>query len=265
MIGRQAGNLQAPLPAGTLMPRLLFISDLHLSPTHPDILASFLGFLRSDAGKADALYILGDLFDSWVGDDDDTELARQVRGALAALSEHIPVHFQAGNRDFLIGARFCEQTGVSLMADETVIEIKGKRILLMHGDLLCSDDLDYQQARKTLRNPAFISDFLSKPLAERQQLAAHYRKLSGEATAAKAANIMDVNQQTLVSFMHKHRADWLIHGHTHRPGDHEFELDGRPCKRLVLAPWSDDSAQIMQLDYSDDEPGILISRYDAGT
>ena len=124
------------------MPRLLFISDLHLSPTHPDILAPVLRFLRSDAGKADALYMLGDLFDSWVGDDDDTELARQVRGGLAALSEHIPVHFQAGNRDFLIGARFCEQTGVSLMEDETVIEIKGKRILLMHGDLLCTDELD---------------------------------------------------------------------------------------------------------------------------
>lgn len=260
---QQAGD--QPLPGTRFMPKLLFISDLHLSPSQPDILASFLRFLRSDAPAADALYILGDLFDSWVGDDDDTELAGQVRGGLAALSNQVRIHFQAGNRDFLIGARFCEQTGVSLMEDETVIDIQGKRILLMHGDLLCTDDLDYQQARKTLHDPGFISDFLSRPLAERHQLVAHYRKLSGEATAAKAANIMDINQQALLSFMGKHRADCLIHGHTHRPAEHLFELDGRSRRRLVLAPWSDTSAQVLQLDYSDDKPGMLISRYEAGT
>ena len=247
------------------MPRLIFISDLHLSPSHPDSLQKFLHFLRSEARTAEALYILGDLFDSWVGDDDDSEMARRVRGGLADLSKRILVFFQPGNRDFLIGELFASQTGTRLLEDETVIEINGKRILLMHGDLLCTDDLDYQQARKTLRSPEFISDFLSRPLPEREQLAAHYRKLSGEATAVKAADIMDVNQQTVQSFMTRHHADWLIHGHTHRPADHDFALSGKNRRRLVLAAWAPESAQFIQLDYSVGKPGIVTSRYEAGT
>jgi UDP-2,3-diacylglucosamine hydrolase len=214
---------------------------------------------------ADALYILGDLFDSWVGDDDNSELAGQVREGLKALSAQTKIYFQPGNRDFLIGGLFAHQTGIRMMEAETVIEINKQRILLMHGDLLCTDDVDYQQARITLRSKEFISDFLTKSLKERARLAAQYRKLSGEATAAKASDIMDVNQQTVLSFMRRHKAHYLIHGHTHRPGEHSFELDGQPCQRLVLAAWQDKAAQIMRLDYSADKPGMLISRYEEGT
>jgi len=247
------------------MPRLLFISDLHLSPVHPGALQLFLNFLTSDATEADALYILGDLFDSWIGDDIDSELANQVRQGLKALSSHTRIYFQPGNRDFLLGELFTEQTGVQIIDEETIIEINDQRMLLMHGDLLCTDDVDYQQARNTLRSQEFIGDFLSKSLQERNRLAAHYRKISGETTAAKAAGIMDVNQQTVLSFMDKHHARYLIHGHTHRPAEHDFQLGDQPCQRQVLASWADDSAEILQLDYSDDKPGMLISRYESGT
>lgn len=247
------------------MSKLIFISDLHLSPSHPGTLQKFLLFLNSEANTAEALYILGDLFDGWIGDDDNSDLANQVREGLAGLSSRTQVYFQPGNRDFLLGTLFASQTGIRLLEDEHVIEIDGKRILLMHGDLLCTDDLDYQRARKTLRNPGVINDLLSKPLVEREQLAAHYRKLSGEATAVKTADIMDVNQHAVQSFMAKHKADWLIHGHTHRPADHDFMLDGKNCRRLVLAAWTDESAQYIQLDYSADKPGMVTSRYEAGT
>ncbi len=246
------------------MSQLLFISDLHLSPAHPGTLQLFLKFLKSDARQANALYILGDLFDSWVGDDEDSELASQVRQGLTALSKQTQIYFQPGNRDFLLGQKFAGQTGIRIMEEETVIEINGRRILLIHGDLLCTDDLDYQQARKTLRSEEFIRDFLARPLQERALLAAQYRKLSGEATSVKALDIMDVNQQTVLSFMRRHQANYLIHGHTHRPGDHSLEWDGHPCQRLVLAAWSEKSAQVMQLAYSADKPGMVISRYEAG-
>ena len=134
----------------------------------------------------------------------------------------------------------------------------------MHGDLLCTDDADYQQARKTLRSPAFIDDFLSKPIQERLTLAAQYRKLSGEAIALKASDIMDVNQQAVLSVMHKHHAHHLIHGHTHRPNDHVFEVDGQQYQRSVLSDWSNTSAEILRIDYSNDKPGMHISRYGIG-
>lgn len=247
------------------MPQLLFISDLHLSPSNQGCLQLFLQLLESDARQADALYILGDLFDSWIGDDEESELASQVREGLKTLSKQTQIYFQPGNRDFLLGELFAEQTGIRILKEEVVIEVNNQRILLMHGDLLCTDDLEYQQARKTFRNEEIIRDFLARPLQERAQLAAQYRKLSGEATAVKAQDIMDANQQAVASFMHRHQADYLIHGHTHRPCDHSFELNGQPCQRSVLAAWSDKSAPIMRLDYSADKPGIRISRYEAGT
>lgn len=243
------------------MPSLLFISDLHLSASNPDTLHLFLKFLQMDASKAEALYILGDLFDSWVGDDVDSDFTNRVRQGLKALASQTRVHFQPGNRDFLIGTLFAEQTDIRLLEDETVIEINGQRILLMHGDLLCTDDKDYQQARKTLRSPAFIDDFLAKPVPERTALAAQYRKQSGEAIALKAADIMDVNQQAVLSTMRKHHARLLIHGHTHRPHDHVFEANGQQYQRLVLADWSDKSSEVLQIDYSDDNPGLGVSRY----
>ncbi len=225
------------------MPRLLFISDLHLSSSNQGTLKLFLEFLKSDALEADALYILGDLFDSWIGDDDTSEVANLVRAGLKTLSNQTRVCFQRGNRDFLVGELFAKQTGIQIVEDETVVELDGQRILLMHGDLLCTHDLDYQQARKTLHSQDFISDFLSKSLAERARLAAYYRQLSGEAITEKATDVTDVNQQTVRSFMLKHRADYLIHGHTHRPGQHRIELNNATIWRIVLSDWYGSYAQ----------------------
>ena len=230
------------------MPQSLFISDLHLSPDRPGTLELFLHFLGERARQASALYILGDLFDSWIGDDDHSEMADRVRQALRDLSAHTPVHLQHGNRDFLIGQAFLADTGADLMEEETLVSLEGIPTLLMHGDLLCTDDLDYQQARQMLRSPAFIEDFLAKSLAERSAIVAEYRRMSGEAISMKAEDIMDVNPRTVADFMRKHGATHLIHGHTHRPGLHEFSLDGQPARRIVLAEWHEDRGEVLRVD-----------------
>ena len=230
------------------MSESLFISDLHLSAERPRTLEHFLGFLAGRARRADSLYILGDLFDSWVGDDDESELANRVRRGLAELSGHTRVLIQHGNRDFLLGGQFLAASGAELLQEESLVELAGETTLLMHGDLLCSDDLDYQQARSMLRSPAFIADFLAKPLAERTRIAAEYRRRSGEATSMKAEDIMDVNQETVCRFMRKHGATRLIHGHTHRAGNHEFSLDGIRAERIVLAEWHAHRAEALVAD-----------------
>lgn len=241
------------------MSQMLFISDLHLSADRPATLALFLSFLAREARDAAALYILGDLFDSWIGDDDDSELAEQVRRGLRQLRGHTPVYFQHGNRDFLIGDQFCEQTGVELLPETAVLDISGQPTLLMHGDLLCTDDSEYQKARGLLRNPAFIADFLAKTLAERSAVATDLRKRSGEATSMKAADIMDVNQQAVEQYLRKHEASRLIHGHTHRPGTHQFDLDGKPAERQVLAEWHEDQGMALIAD-----PGLHRETYKSG-
>jgi UDP-2,3-diacylglucosamine hydrolase len=216
----------------------LFIADLHLSSERPDTLALFLRFLAERAPQADALYILGDLFDAWVGDDDGSSLATQVQTALKDLTDTgTAVFIQHGNRDFLIGETFLQATGAQLLDEATVLQLGGKRTLLMHGDLLCTDDVDYQQARRMLRAPAFIADFLARPLAERVALAARYRQQSGEATSLKAEDIMDVSPLTVVEYARQHDAERLIHGHTHRPGRHVHQVDGREVERWVLSEW----------------------------
>ncbi|MES9905212.1 MAG: UDP-2,3-diacylglucosamine diphosphatase [Sedimenticola sp.] len=219
----------------------LFISDLHLSLERPAATALFLRFLEERCGSAGNLYILGDLFDAWIGDDDDTPPIPAIREALrAAGSRGTKIHLMHGNRDFLIGERFATETGCSLLSDPTVIEMQKKRLLLMHGDLLCSDDLEYQQARKFLRSSDFINDFLSKTIKERSLLAAEYRKRSGEVISLKPVDIMDVNWQTVEQYISNHNADLLIHGHTHRPGVHRIEVAGSEVKRIVLGDWSAD-------------------------
>jgi UDP-2,3-diacylglucosamine hydrolase len=223
------------------LPEILFISDLHLSAQRPRTVDLFVRFAQERAPEAEAVYILGDLFDAWVGDDDDNAPAPAVREALRALTRRgVAVVFQGGNRDFLIGERFATETGASLLGDEAVIDLYGVSTLLMHGDLLCTDDHDYQAARRLLRSPAFVGDFLAKPLAERLVLAAEYRRRSGEAISLKADDIMDVNEEAVADVLRRHGATRLVHGHTHRPGWHTLLVDDRPAERLVLGEWHED-------------------------
>ncbi|MDZ7622349.1 MAG: UDP-2,3-diacylglucosamine diphosphatase [Candidatus Competibacteraceae bacterium] len=216
----------------------LFISDLHLEPTRPAMTALFLDFLRQGARQADALYILGDLFEAWVGDDDDAELGYVVADALRALSDSgVPLFFIHGNRDFLIGPRFADASGMQLLPETTVIELAGEPILLMHGDTLCTDDVDYQSFRARVRDPAWRAQTLALPLAQRRILASQLRETSREATQQKAAEITDVNPAAVDTALRAHGVRHMIHGHTHRPAVHQWTLDGRPARRTVLGDW----------------------------
>lgn len=230
------------------MAESLFISDLHLAPEQPATLALFLDFLRQRARRAEALYILGDLFDAWIGDDDDTPPYPAIRQALRDLTAGgTHCAFLPGNRDFLIGRDFSRETGVRLLRDPTLIELNGTPTLLMHGDLLCTDDKAYQRFRRTIRNPLAKRLFLWKSLARRRAMAAEYRRQSVQATAAKPLAIMDVNQGAVEETMSRFGVRWLIHGHTHRPADHLFERAGETLERRVLAPWQPDRAEVLSL------------------
>ncbi len=220
------------------MSETLFISDLHLSGDRPDAVRLFLAFLGQRATQAETLYILGDLFDVWIGDDLEQPPIPEIKAALRTLSQSgTQLWLMHGNRDFLIGERFCAETGAELLQDPTLVDLHGIPTLLMHGDLLCTDDHAYLAFRQQIRNPDFIRQFLSLPIAQRVSTAAEYRAKSGEANSLKAEEIMDVNQQAVESTMLRHAAIRLIHGHTHRPGLHRFELDGKQALRYVLAEW----------------------------
>lgn len=223
----------------------LFVADLHLSPERPETVALFLAFLADRARGAAQLYILGDLFDAWIGDDDDASPYPEVRTALRALAETTRCALLHGNRDFLIGRGFARDTGCRLLRDPTTIELCGARTLLMHGDRLCTDDRPYQRFRRRTRNPLVKQLFLWRPLATRRALAADYRRRSEAATAAKSTAIMDVNAQAVIRTMRRYRASHLIHGHTHRPADHDFLLDGRAVRRSVLAEWHPTQGEVL--------------------
>lgn len=213
----------------------LFIADLHLDSSHPEIGKLFLGFLDTDAGKSDALYILGDLFEVWLGDDDNNPQHRKVIDAIKQLTmQGTPVYIQHGNRDFLIGSRFESLTGCQLLPDPYVIELYGNRILLMHGDLLCTDDIDYQQFRQQVRDPDWIRKTLQLPLKKRAEIAKNLRQQSQQHIQAKPEDIMDVNPDTVKQYMQDNNTPILIHGHTHRPAIHE--LDNK-TRRIVLGDW----------------------------
>lgn len=222
----------------------LFISDLHLDPSRPEITNLFLAFLQR-ARAAEALYILGDLFEAWIGDDDDSELAGVVREALQELTRAgVPAFLMHGNRDFLLGGTFERQSGCQLLADPTVIDLYGEPTLLMHGDLLCTDDHAYMQFRAQVHDPAWQQTVLAKPLAERREMAAALRGESAQANAGKQTELMDVNAETVSAVMREHRVQRLIHGHTHRPAVHEFLLDGAPARRIVLGDWYDQGSML---------------------
>jgi UDP-2,3-diacylglucosamine hydrolase len=216
----------------------LFISDLHLEPERPDITRQALALLESEAGDADALYILGDLFEAWVGDDDPEPEKLRVVGALQRLtSAGLPCYFMHGNRDFLVGNDFAKASGCEILGDPTVIEIHGTPVILMHGDTLCTDDVSYQDYRRRVRDPAWQRDMLARPLAERLAVARQLRQASKASMAGKSPEIMDVNQDAVVDVMRRHGVYTLVHGHTHRPAVHRFELGGREAVRIVLGDW----------------------------
>jgi UDP-2,3-diacylglucosamine hydrolase len=221
----------------------LFISDLHLDETRPHIVELFTNFLAQDARRADALYILGDLFESWIGDDDDSALALRVAAATRALRDSgVPVYFMHGNRDFLLGADYAARAGMTLLADPTVIEIGGERLLLMHGDTLCTDDVDYQKFRTLVRDPQWQSQFLAKSLVERRAFAAQARGESRKHTAAAKPDIMDVNPAAVEAAMREHGVRRMIHGHTHRPATHRLNLGDQIAERIVLGDWYEQSS-----------------------
>lgn len=222
----------------------LFVSDLHLAPGQPAQTALFCDFLAGRAAGADALYILGDLFDAWIGDDDDPLPA--VREALRRLTTcGTPCGLLRGNRDFLLGRRFARATGCTLLGDPHRLLLDGQPVLLMHGDLLCTDDVPYQRFRRRVRNPLVQWAFLLQPLARRRRVAADYRRRSALAMAAKPAQIMDVNPDAVLARMTGARVRRLVHGHTHRPADHEFPLAGAPAWRHVLADWSATRGEVL--------------------
>ena len=225
------------------MPAALFISDLHLAPERPATSERFFEFLRAPAARAAALYVLGDLFEYWIGDDEldaaaGEPLARRVADALGELSRHgVRVAFMHGNRDFLVGRRFCAASGARLLEDPAVEKIGGVRTLLMHGDTLCTDDLDYQAWRRTARSREWQRGFLAKALPERRSTLAALREKSKEVVGAKPAEIMDVNDAAVREALRMHGLTRLVHGHTHRPAHHVLEVDGRRCERWVLPDW----------------------------
>lgn len=227
----------------------LFISDLHLEPAHPARTALLLDFLRQQAGSADALYLLGDLFETWIGDDDDAELGLTVAAALQTLTASgVPGFFLHGNRDFLLGERFAAATGVQLLPESVVIGLAGERVLLLHGDTLCTDDVDYQAFRTQVRHPVWQAQMLALPLAQRRGLAGRLRETSRQATGQKAAEIMDVNWAEVERVMRLHNVQHLIHGHTHRPALHSWTLDGQPARRAVLGDWQDEQGSVLCCD-----------------
>jgi UDP-2,3-diacylglucosamine hydrolase len=225
---------------------ILFISDLHLSFDKPQITRHFIHFLHTKARSAKAVYILGDLFDAWVGDDDFTAPNAQIRRELKQLTDSgVEVYLQRGNRDFLIGERFANETGVILLDDYAVIDLEGEQTLLTHGDLLCSDDLAYQAFRVKSRTAEWQQNVLSKPLWQRLLFARWYRLRSFLHKQKKSNYVMDVNQTTVENVMEQHNCTRLIHGHTHRPALHEFELNGKKVQRFVLSDWNNKGGDVL--------------------
>ena len=216
----------------------LFISDLHLEAERPDIGDQFIKFLREDASDAEALYILGDLFEAWVGDDDPNAYYAKIKMALRKLTDSgIPVYFMHGNRDFMIGRKFANETGIEILKDPYRVRMYGEKALLTHGDAMCIDDVQYQRVRLMTRDPEWQASMLTKPLKERLRIAEEARRQSLEQTLNLNMNIMDVNEGEVKKVMIEHRVDVLLHGHTHRPDIHTVDLGGRKAKRIVLGDW----------------------------
>lgn len=223
----------------------LFVSDVHLDAAAPEAVDQFLDFLRTHAADSEALYILGDLFEAWVGDDDpDPTKARVCDGLRALTSAGVGCFVLHGNRDFLIGRDFCYRTGSRLLADPVVADLDGERVLLTHGDALCTDDHSYQELRSTVRTPDWQRRFLGLPLADRELIANQARAGSKEHISRTIPDIMDVNQDAVSTAYRATKVRRIIHGHTHRPGVHDTAIEGEPAQRLVLGAWYEQGSYI---------------------
>ena len=218
--------------------RSFFVADLHLTDERPVATGRFFRFLDEEVAGANALYILGDLFEAWTGDDHDEQVAHDAARRLKALVDGgTPVYFMHGNRDFMLAARYAERSGMSLLADPTRIDLYGVPTLLMHGDTLCTDDAAYQAFRRRVRHPLTLALLRLLPQALRRRLARQARAGSESAKADKSAAIMDVNEIEVVRVLRAHQARRLIHGHTHRPAQHVHAVDGHDCERWVVPDW----------------------------
>lgn len=234
---------------------IIFISDLHLEESRPDITAAFMRFMDTIQDKTHTLYILGDFFESWIGDDENTPLQQQIKARLARFTTAGKQLFlMHGNRDFLIGEQFCQQVGAVLLNDPSIITLQGHAVLLMHGDSLCTGDTSYIKFRDTIRNPAFLEPFLKRPIEARKITAQQIRAMSQANNQEKSMEIMDVTPEEVIAQMQAHGVKTLIHGHTHRPKVHQLQLDGAPAQRIVLGDWDKD---IWYLEVSDQgEPAL---------
>ncbi|MDF2178074.1 UDP-2,3-diacylglucosamine diphosphatase [Aliiglaciecola sp. CAU 1673] len=243
------------------MSNTLFIADLHLSADRPDITAAFMRFMRDKACSADALYVLGDLFEAWIGDDDHNPFTAEIKQAFKHLTDSgIPCYFIHGNRDFLIGKRFAKETGVQLLPEAQLIDLYGEPVLIMHGDSLCTRDLEYMAFRKKSRGWWWPRLMLALPLSKRRQIAENGRRKSQQNYQDKPQEIMDVTPSEVTRVMREYKVNTLIHGHTHRPDIHHFDLDGHPAKRVVLGDWYSQSSLLrvtpegMNLEYGALDP-----------
>ncbi len=227
---------------------VLFISDLHLEAERPDISRAFLHFLTTRAHGAEALYILGDFFEVWVGDDAMDDFQRSIAAALRRLSDAgTRIWLMHGNRDFMLGKRFCREAGCSVLREGSVVELYGEPVLLLHGDSLCTRDESYQRLRRRLRNPVSLWLLRNLPLATRHKLARKLREASRLRTREKAAEIVDVTPEVVPQVMTTHGVRTLIHGHTHRPAVHKLQIDGENAQRIVLGDW-DRQGWVLEVD-----------------
>lgn len=225
----------------------LFISDLHLCASRPGITAAFIEFLQNTASKVNALYILGDLFEYWAGDDDiDDTFHQQIISSFKNLSATgVKVFLMHGNRDFLIAEGFCQMAGITLLDDPTMIDLHGKKALLSHGDDLCVDDVAYQQFRIQVRDKKWQHEFLSQPLQIRKKQIEAIRARSEQEKTQKSLEIMDVNNEAVIALLRKYQPDMLIHGHTHRPNQHSIDLNDRLITRWVLGDWYEQGSYLV--------------------
>ncbi len=223
-----------------------FISDLHLQPASPALAQGFIGFLEN-IQDAEALYILGDFFEVWIGDDFSNPFVDQIKQALRALSDRgVKVWLMHGNRDFLLGQRFCKETGAILLNDPATIQLGGDTALLMHGDSLCTLDTAYMQARQMLRSPQWQEQFLAKTIPDRIAFARQVRSESQSGNQMKSADIMDVTPAEVDRIMTEQHVSLMIHGHTHRPFDHHWQHQGESRRRIVLGDWDDHSGWMIR-------------------
>ncbi len=222
------------------MNKTLFISDLHLHESRPLVTRAFFHFLDTTARNATALYILGDFFDAWIGDDDDQPLVAEVANALSKLANNnTQIYLMHGNRDFLLGEDFAKRANAKIIPEESCIDLYGTKTLLLHGDSLCTADKDYMQFRAMVRNPVWQEQFLTQPLATRRAIATELRNKSQNMNSLKANDILDVTPSEVETVFTRHQVQDMIHGHTHRPARHQLMINNQKCERIVLGDWHD--------------------------